>query len=370
MRSAKLGGARAFARGGSRSPPAGGGATACRSSASRNRKRSRSACCRTGAGATAPSIRLSGTEFTVNRRRAAGIATEGLAFYPPLPADVGNAGDTLRFALHRRGQDVRTVLGVRCARRRGGAPGAGPHRAYREVFRMQCAIDGFVLQMLNGVSKLRVANAESHALAHWARRFASQKRASLRARRWAAGQHAVTRRVLDGNDAVRQCMGVVLQNGQLVAGSIYENIAGMSSLSAEEAWEAARAAALEDDIRAMPMQMRTVVPADGAGLSVGQKQRLLIARAFARSPRVLLFDEATSAFDNRAQALVQASLAKITATRIVIAHRLSPIRAVDRIHVLDHGRIVETGTYDDLINRDGMFAALARRQLVDRPDGS
>ena len=112
------------------------------------------------------------------------------------------------------------------------------------------------------------------------------------------------------------------------------------------------------------MQMRTVVPADGAGLSVGQKQRLLIARAFARRPRILLFDEATSALDNRAQAIVQAPLTKITATRVVIAHRLSSIRAVDRIHVLDRGRIVETGTYDDLIARDGMFAALARRQLV------
>jgi len=600
----------------------------------------------------------SGTEVAVNRKRAAGIATEGLAFYPPLPDEVEDAGKTLRFALHRRGRDVGTVLGVGAlggaaallvpvltglvlaelipradvpawgaalvallvlafgnavffvvrglallriegrvderlqaavwsrlvalpapffrrftagdlASRANGISGIrqvltgtaaqaaisglfsmlslalllyyhwllalyvcgmlllmagvtwvfayGQVRHYREVFRMQGDIDGFVLQMINGVSKLRVANAESHALAHWARRFSKQKRAYLRARHWAAGQHAITavfqpaalaaiysvihyggpagaapgmelaaflsfnaafgqlsaavgnlttalttaltvipllERVkpvlderpesagggidpgdlqgdievsnvtfryaasapnaiedlsfrirqgeyvafvgpsgsgksticrlllgleqptsgsvlLDGDDlagldmvAVRQRMGVVLQTGQLVVGSIYENIAGMSPLSPEAAWEAARAAAIEDDIRAMPMQMRTVVPADGTGLSVGQKQRLLIARALARQPRILLFDEATSALDNRAQAIVQASLKTINATRIVIAHRLSSIRDVDRIHVLDRGRIVETGAYEELIARDGMFAALARRQLV------
>ena len=600
-----------------------------------------------------------GAEFAVNRKRAAGIAPEALAFYPPLPDNLENAGQTLRFALHRRGRDLRTVItvgalgglaalaipiltgqvlaefipranvpawgaalvalmllafgnavffvvrglallriegrvderlqaaiwsrlislpvpffrrftagdlaarvnGISDIRRMltGTAVQAaisglfsmfsvallfyyhsllalyvcvmllglavitcvfsyGQVRNYRDVFRMQGAIDGFVFQMINGVAKLRVANAESHALAHWARRFSEQKRASLRARRWAAAQHAVTgmfqplalaaifgvahyagptgggqpamelaaflsfnaafgqltaavnsltialtallgavpllERVkpvlderpelagtgidpgglqgniefsnvsfryaatapnaledvsfrirqgeyvafvgpsgcgkstiyrlllgfeqptsgsvfLDGHDlsgldmvAVRQRMGVVLQNGRLVAGSIYENIAGMSPLSADDAWETARSAALEEDIRAMPMGMGTVVPADGTGLSVGQKQRLLIARAFARRPRVLLFDEATSALDNRAQAIVQASVTRMTATRVVIAHRLSSIRDVDRIYVLDHGRIIETGTYDDLIAHDGMFAALVRRQLA------
>ena len=176
---------------------------------------------------------------------------------------------------------------------------------------------------------------------------------------------------LDGHDpssldlnAVRGPMGVVLQNGQVVAGSIYENIAGLSPLSAEEAWAAARAAALEEDIRAMPMGMRTVLPEGGTGLSVGQKQRLLIARAFARKRRVLLFDEATSALDNRAQVVVQDSLKKLEVTRLVIAHRLSSIRNVDRIYVLDAGRIVESGRFDQLIKRDGVFAALSRRQLV------
>ena len=536
-----------------------------------------------------------GTESSVNRRRAAGIAPEGLALYPALPDDLEKPGKALRFALHRRGGDIGTVLAVGAlggiaallvpiltgqvlaefipranvpawgaalaalallalgnavfivvrglallriegriderlqaavwsrlialpapffrrftagdlAARANGigdvrrmltgtavqaalsglfsifslallfyyhwllalcvcamlsvmtaatwALSYGQVRHYRDVFRMQGAIDGFVLQMINGVAKLRVANAESHALAHWARRFSEQKQAGLRAHQWAAGQHVlaglfqplalaviygvvhyagptgaagpamdladflsfnaafgqlsaavssltvalttalgviplmervkpllderpelaeagidpgdlrgdiefsnvtfrygtrtpnvledVSFRIrqgeyvafvgpsgcgkstiyrlllgfdeptsgsvfLDGHDlsgldkeAVRQRMGVVLQNGRLVGGSIYENIAGMSPLDADEAWAAARAAALEDDIEAMPMKMRTIVPADGAGLSVGQKQRLLIARAFARRPRVLLFDEATSALDNRA----------------------------------------------------------------------
>ena len=391
-------------------------------------------------------------------------------------------------------------------------------RLHRDTCQAQGAINGFVFQMISGISKLRVANAESYALARWARQFAEQQRASLGARRWAAGHHAVTQMFrpltlvvifafvhramqpdgpltalglgafiafnaafgqltaavarltsaatgvmaiiplaerlqpvfkarpetacdgvepgdltgsiefanvsfryapdvpnavdgvsfrinqgeyvafvgpsgsgkstlyrlllgferpdsgtvfLDGHDlagldpvAVRSHMGVVLQNGQLVSGSIYENIAGLSALSVDDAWAAARAAALDDDIRAMPMGMRTVVTDGGGGLSVGQKQRLMIARALAHKPRILLFDEATSALDNSSQAIVQASLKRLSVTRVVIAHRLSSIRDVDRIFVMDAGRITESGRHDDLINRGGAFAALARRQLV------
>ena len=391
-------------------------------------------------------------------------------------------------------------------------------RHYREMFRTRGAISGFAFQMINGLSKLRVANAATYALARWARQFAEQKQAALAARRWAAGQHAlnallqplalvfiygfvhyggtpdeqrpaldlaaflsfntafgqltaavnnlataattvvsivpllervrpilaarpenadggedpgdlqggiefanvtfrygsqapnavedVSFRVdpgeyvafvgpsgcgkstlfrlllgfeqpasgsvfLDGRDlsgldpvAIRRYMGVVPQNGQLVAGNIYENIAGMSPLGVEGAWAAARAAALDEDIRAMPMGMQTVVASQGSALSTGQKQRLLIARALARRPRILLLDEATSALDNRAQAGVQASLRKLSATRVVIAHRLSSIRDVDRIYVMDRGRIVESGLHDDLMRRDGVFAALSRRQII------
>ena len=176
---------------------------------------------------------------------------------------------------------------------------------------------------------------------------------------------------LDGHDlagldpvAVRSRFGVVLQDSQLVAGSLYHNIAGLTPLSEEDAWAAVRAAALEDDIRAMPMGLHTVVPDGGSGLSVGQQQRLLIARALARRPRVLLFDEATSALDNRAQAVVQDALRKLTITRVVIAHRLSSIQNVDRIYVLDGGRIIESGGHDELMRQDGVFASLSRRQLV------
>ena len=393
----------------------------------------------------------------------------------------------------------------------------GQLRHYRRVFRLRGALNGFVFQMIGGLAKLRVANAEAHVLARWAKSYGEQKRETLAALRWAAGQHVVAgvfqplamaaifavvhygllraeatsfdlasflsfnaafgqlaaavvgltgaaaavmgviplleraRPILDarpetahdgidpgdlkgdiefanvtfryaadgpnavedisfhvrqgdyvaivgpsgcgkstlyrlllgfeqpvsgtvfldGHDlasldptAVRARMGVVLQNVQIVAGSIFENIAGMTPLSTEEAWAAARAAAFEDDIRAMPMEMRTMLPEGGVGLSSGQKQRLAIARAIARRPRVVLFDEATSALDNRAQAMVQASLKGLGITRMVIAHRLSSIRDVDRIYVLEAGRIVESGRYNQLMERGGVFATLARRQLV------
>ncbi|MDQ3876458.1 MAG: NHLP bacteriocin export ABC transporter permease/ATPase subunit, partial [Actinomycetota bacterium] len=165
--------------------------------------------------------------------------------------------------------------------------------------------------------------------------------------------------------AVRHQMGVVVQNARLLPGSIFQNIVGSSiHLTLDDAWDAARIAGLDADIRAMPMGMQTFV-SEGAGtFSGGQRQRILIARAVAAKPRVLLFDEATSALDNRTQASVTASLERLRATRIVIAHRLSTIRGADRIVVLDTGRVVQCGTYAELAGREGPFADLARRQLV------
>ena len=164
--------------------------------------------------------------------------------------------------------------------------------------------------------------------------------------------------------AVRRQLGVVLQNSRVMPGDIYGNIVGAAGGSLEEAWDAARLAGLDGEIEAMPMGMHTLI-SEGAGtLSGGQKQRLMIARALARKPRILLFDEATSALDNRAQAAVADSLARLGATRIVIAHRLSTVIAADRIVVLDAGRVVESGSYAELIASGGRFAELARRQIA------
>lgn len=160
---------------------------------------------------------------------------------------------------------------------------------------------------------------------------------------------------------LRKQIGTVLQAGGLLQGSIYQNIAGASGLSMEQAWQAARMAGCAADIEAMPMGMHTVV-FDGA-ISGGQRQRILIARALARNPRLLIFDEATSALDNETQAHVADSLQRLNATRIIIAHRLSTIINAHRIYVLDAGRIVASGTYSELMAANGLFARLAKRQL-------
>ena len=165
-------------------------------------------------------------------------------------------------------------------------------------------------------------------------------------------------------ERVRKQIGVVLQSGRLMPGDLFTNIVGSSSAALNDAWEAARMAGLDADIEQMPMGMHTVV-SEGAGtLSGGQRQRLMIARAVVARPRLLFFDEATSALDNRTQAIVSASLARLQATRIVVAHRLSTVVDADRICVLQAGRIVETGTYQQLLDQRGVFAELARRQLV------
>lgn len=163
---------------------------------------------------------------------------------------------------------------------------------------------------------------------------------------------------------VRRQIGVVLQSSKLIAGDIFRNIVGESSLTLDDAWKAAEMAGLAEDVRAMPMQMHTVISEGGAGFSGGQKQRLAIARALAHAPRLLFFDEATSALDNRTQAIVTASLEKTHATRIIIAHRLSTILQADRIVVLKNGRVVEDGKYEDLMKQRGFFYELASRQLT------
>jgi NHLM bacteriocin system ABC transporter ATP-binding protein len=176
---------------------------------------------------------------------------------------------------------------------------------------------------------------------------------------------------LDGRDlrtldiqAVRRQIGVVLQTGRVMPGSIYENIKGATPASVDEAWEAAKMAGLDGDIQAMPMGMHTVLTEGTAALSGGQLQRLLIARALVSKPRLVLFDEATSALDNQTQAVVTASLARLSVTRIAIAHRLSTVKDADRIFVIDDGKVSESGSYEQLMAKNGLFAQLARRQLA------
>jgi NHLM bacteriocin system ABC transporter ATP-binding protein len=164
--------------------------------------------------------------------------------------------------------------------------------------------------------------------------------------------------------AVRRQIGSVIQNGRLMAGSIHANIAGSALYTQEDVWEAATAAGIADDIVEMPMGMFTMIPEGGATLSGGQKQRLMIARAIIGKPRILLLDEATSALDNRTQSLVSESLVKLQATRVVIAHRLSTIVNADCIYVLSGGKVVQSGTYDELMEQEGMFKELASRQLI------
>ena len=166
--------------------------------------------------------------------------------------------------------------------------------------------------------------------------------------------------------SLRRKIGTVMQQSGLFQGDIYSNIVLTApNLSMDEAWEAAEKAGIADDIRAMPMGMYTMVSEGSGGISGGQKQRLMIARAVAPKPKILIFDEATSALDNRTQKKVSSALDTLKCTRIVIAHRLSTIRNCDRILVLDKGQIVEDGTYDQLIEKAGLFAALVERQRLD-----
>lgn len=164
--------------------------------------------------------------------------------------------------------------------------------------------------------------------------------------------------------AVRYQFGVVLQQGRLLSGSIFHNIAAGSDVDEDAAWEAARMAGFDADIKAMPMGLHTFLSEGATTLSGGQRQRLMIARALVRRPRVVIFDEATSALDNRTQAIVSESVASLACTRIVIAHRLSTIRAADRIYVLQDGRVGEVGDFATLMDQQGLFAALANRQLA------
>ncbi len=166
--------------------------------------------------------------------------------------------------------------------------------------------------------------------------------------------------------SLRSHIGAVIQNGKLFQGDLFSNIAiSAPDLTLDGAWEAAEMAGIADEIRQMPMGMNTMISEGSGGISGGQRQRLMIARAIAPKPKILIFDEATSALDNITQRQVSDALARLKCTRLVIAHRLSTIRQCDRILVLDAGKIVEDGTYDELVAKGGVFAELVERQRLD-----
>jgi len=163
---------------------------------------------------------------------------------------------------------------------------------------------------------------------------------------------------------LRKKFGVVLQDGGLISGSIYENIIITSPrCKMNRVNEVIREVGLEDDIKTMPMGLHTVVSENSGTISGGQRQRILIARAIVGKPKVIFLDEATSALDNVTQNMVVETLESINATKIVIAHRLSTVKKCDRIIVMDKGNIAEQGSYDELMERKGLFYNLAIRQI-------
>ena len=168
---------------------------------------------------------------------------------------------------------------------------------------------------------------------------------------------------------VRRRMALVPQEGVLFAADARDNLRyGNWDASDEQIWDAARAANAETFLRALPQGLDTFLGEGGARLSGGQRQRIAIARAVLREAPILLLDEATSALDAESERLVQDALDRLMQhrTTLVIAHRLATVRQADRIVVLDHGRIIETGTHDQLTKAGGLYARLAALQFDDK----
>ncbi|MCL2013513.1 MAG: ATP-binding cassette domain-containing protein [Oscillospiraceae bacterium] len=165
--------------------------------------------------------------------------------------------------------------------------------------------------------------------------------------------------------SLRRKIGAVMQGGKLFTGDVWGNIIiSAPNLTMDDAWAAARIASIDKDIEDMPMGMHTIITEGSGGISGGQKQRLMIARAVASKPKVLIFDESTSALDNITQKQVADALAGLKCTRIVIAHRLSTIKDCDKIYVLDGGKVAEEGTFDELYENKGYFHGLVSRQML------
>jgi ABC-type bacteriocin/lantibiotic exporter with double-glycine peptidase domain len=164
--------------------------------------------------------------------------------------------------------------------------------------------------------------------------------------------------------SLRRNIGCCLQSGSLFTGDLLHNITITAPWATQDdVWEALRMACLEDEVRKMPMGLHTMVSGNDSGFSGGQKQRILIARALISKPKIIFFDEATSALDNLSQKQVSENLDQQNCTRVVIAHRLSTVRHCDRIIVLDKGKIAEEGTFEELMDKKGIFYAMSIRQM-------
>lgn len=162
---------------------------------------------------------------------------------------------------------------------------------------------------------------------------------------------------LDRRQIARQ-IGVVMQGSRLFSGSIYENIRGVNAISLDEAWEFAAQAGIADELRALPMGLNTIVGESSSGLSVGQVHRILIARALAGRPAILVLDEALSSLDGRVQERILATLAGLDLTRILVTHRPSALVAADRVIVLDQGSIADVGSLKEIITRQSFFQSM------------
>jgi ABC-type bacteriocin/lantibiotic exporter with double-glycine peptidase domain len=157
---------------------------------------------------------------------------------------------------------------------------------------------------------------------------------------------------------IRQQMGVVLQQDALFGGSLWDNITCGRSYTYEEVMATVRLVGLEEDLARLPMGIHTLLAAGSGSLSGGQKQKIYIARALIGRPKMLILDEATSACDSRSCETIAENLQNLDITRIIVTHRLKSLKNADRIYVMNQGKIVDEGRFDDLASRPGLFSRL------------